>query len=172
MDITQIILIIVPALLVLITAYILINKLLRSESDRRDFELRKSSLSIVTPIRLRAYERLMLLLERTEPQKLILNLIKPGMTCFELHTALVAGLRQEFSHNVSQQIYVSSELWNAIKQTEQSLLNLINLSASKCPVDGDAAILAEGIIRIYDEEENNPTRVATEILKKEVRQYL
>ena len=172
MDITEILKITIPALLVLITAYFLIDKLLKNEDKRRNFELRKNNLSQVTPIRLRAYERLTLLLERTTPNTLLLNVMKPEMTCFDLQRELLASVRQEFSHNISQQIYVSNELWNAVKVSQESLLQLINICASKCPPDKMASVLAEIIIQVYSSNEQPPSEIAIEMLKKEVGQFL
>jgi hypothetical protein len=168
MDILKIVL---PAILVLLTAYLLIDKLLRSEIKRRNFELRKESLSTLTPIRLRAYERLILVLERTTPAALILNVAKPGMTNMELHTQLLASIRQEFSHNLSQQIYVSNEIWTCIRSAQESLLRLVNTCASKCNPANSANELSERIIQVYNASNQTPTEVAIDLLKKEVRLY-
>jgi len=168
MDILKIVL---PAILVLLTAYLLIDKLLSNEIKRRNFELRKESLTTLTPIRLRAYERLVLVLERTTPATLILNVAKPGMTNMDLHTELLAGIRQEFSHNLSQQIYVSNEIWTCIRSAQESLLRLVNTCASKCNPANTANELAERIIQVYNASDQTPTEVAIDLLKKEVRLY-
>jgi len=168
MDILKIVL---PAILVLLTAYLLIDKLLSNEIKRRNFELRKESLATLTPIRLRAYERLILVLERTTPAAMILNVAKPGMTNMDLHTELLAGIRQEFSHNLSQQIYVSNEIWTCIRSAQESLLRLVNTCASKCNPANTANELAERIIQVYNASDQTPTEVAIDLLKKEVRLY-
>ncbi len=159
----------IPALLVLLTAYILIEKLLRNEEKRRNFELRRESASTVTPIRLRAYERLMLVLERTTPSTLILSVAKPKMTNMELHTELLAGIRQEFSHNLSQQIYVGDDVWHYMRTAQESLLKLVNTCAAQCNPADSATILAEKIIHVYGNSEQTPSEMAMEKLKKEVR---
>lgn len=159
----------IPALLVLLTAYLLIERLLRNEEKRRNFELRKESAATLTPIRLRAYERLMLVLERTTPNALILSVAKPQMTNMELHTELLASIRQEFSHNLSQQIYVSDEVWHYMRSAQESLLKLVNTCASQCNPADSATILAERIIQVYGNSEQTPSELATEKLKKEVR---
>lgn len=169
MEIIDILKIVLPALLVLLTAYLIMNKLLRNEEERRSYELRKSNLSTVTPIRLRAYERLILVLERTTPSALILANAKPGMTNQELQSQLLAAVRQEFSHNVSQQIYISNEVWNYIRGTQESLLQLINTCATKCNPNDSASALAELIIQVYGTSEHTPTELAIEKLKNEVR---
>lgn len=164
--------VVLPALLVLLTAYLMIDKLLRNEEKRRNFELRRGSVTTITPIRLRAYERLALVLERTMPDALILNVAKPEMTCMDLHTQLLAGIRQEFSHNLSQQIYVSDELWNFIRGSQESLLRLVNTCAAQCNPNDSASELAEKIIQIYAASEQTPTEKAIEKLKNEVRIFI
>ncbi|MDR1654018.1 MAG: hypothetical protein LBS01_10330 [Prevotellaceae bacterium] len=168
---TILILIVAPSVLVTVTAWLLLNKLLQSFGTQRKTELQKSALQQVTPVRLRAYERLILLLERTNPETLILNNYKTGMTCFDLHVTLQSAIRQEFAHNVSQQIYVTDTLWQSITHTKESILNLINLCASKCPPNADGAILAEGIIKIFGSEQQNPTETAIAVLKNEVADF-
>lgn len=171
METIDILKIVLPALIVLLTAYLLIDKLLRNEEKRRNFELRKLSSSAITPIRLRAYERLMLVLERTTPSALIVNVAIPGMTNMELHTQLLSNIRQEFSHNLSQQIYVSDESWNNFRGAQESLLRLVNTCASKCNPANSATELAELIIQVYDASEQTPTELAINTLKKEVRMF-
>ena len=161
-----------PALLVLITAYLLIDKLLKNENDRRDFEVHKANISTITPIKLRAYERLILVLERTTPHNFVLNTLKPGMTNFELQAELLKKIREEFGHNLSQQIYVSNELWTAIVSAQQSLIKLINACASKCKPNNDARELSEILIQLYAQSEQTPTEIANELLKKEIRTFI
>lgn len=172
MEAIDILKIILPAILVLLTAYLLISKLLHSEEKRRDFELRKNNVNTLIPIRLRAYERLVLLLERTTPPTLIVNVAKPQMSNLELHTQLLENIRQEFSHNLSQQIYVSYDIWNYIRAAQESLLRLVNTCASKCNPTNSASELAEMIIQVYGASEQTPTEIAINKLKEEVRVYL
>lgn len=164
--------VVLPALLVLLTAYLMIDKLLRNEDKRRNFELRKDGVTTVTPIRLRAYERLMLVLERTTPNTLIVTVARPDMTNQELHTQLLASIRQEFSHNLSQQIYVSDDLWNFIRGAQESLLRLVNTCAAQCNPTNSASELAERIIQVYTDTDQTPTEKAIEKLKNEVRSFL
>ena len=169
MEIMEILKYILPALVVLQTAYLLIDKLLRNEEKRRNYELRKDASATLTPIRLRAYERLILVLERTIPSTLIVSVAKPGMTNLELHTQLLASIRQEFSHNLSQQIYVSDEVWTHIRSAQESLLRLVNSTAADCQPNDSASVLAELIIQVYNSSENTPSELAMDKLKKEVR---
>jgi hypothetical protein len=172
MEMLDFIKIVLPALVVFLTAYFLIDKLLKNEEKRRNFELKKDSLTTITPIRLRAYERLILVLERTTPNTLLLNLAKPNMTNFQLHGQLLSAIRNEFSHNHSQQIYIGDEVWNHIKAAQESLLRLVNTCASECNPNGPASELAEKIIQVYQMSNNTPSEIAAIMLKEEVRNYL
>ncbi len=160
----------IPALLVLITAYVLLDKMLKNDDKRRNFELQLKNNQVTTPLRLRAYERLALVLERTKPTNIVLATLKPAMNCFELQSQLLASIREEFGHNASQQIYVSNELWSAIRATQESLIQLVNLCATQCAVDAIAAELAEKIIQLYAQSDNSHGEVAIDMLKKEVRE--
>lgn len=162
----------IPALLVLLTAYLLLDKMLRNEDKLRKFELTKTNSATLTPIRLRAYERLILVLERTLPANLIVSTIKPEMTNMELHTHLLATIRQEFSHNISQQIYVSDDLWIYIRSAQESLLKLINTCSAQCNPSNPGVELAEMIIQIFSSSERTPSELAIEKLKNEVRNFI
>jgi hypothetical protein len=163
--------IILPAILVLLTAYLMIDKYLRNEEKRRRFELFRDGLKTITPIRLRAYERLILVLERTVPSALILNVAKPGLTNMQLHTLLLDSIRQEFAHNLSQQVYISDELWNSIRNAQESLLKLVNTCAARCNPNETANQLSQLIIEVYRSSEHTPSEIAMEKLKLEVRKY-
>lgn len=159
----------IPALLVLAATYWVLERMLRSERERRNFELAKLNQSVITPTRLRAYERLSLVLERTKPNALIVNVIKPNMNSFDLHAALVSSIRNEFAHNVSQQIYMSDLLWINIVAAQESLIKLINSCASSVPADGAASDFAELIINTYSMSDEAPSDAALRMLKEEVR---
>ena len=169
MEIIELLKITIPALLVLLTAYLVLEKFLRNAEKQRKFELTKSNMGAFTPIRLRAYERLVLVLERTMPANLIVSTIKPEMTNTDLQSILLTTIRQEFSHNISQQIYVSDELWNYIRSAQESLLKLINTSAAQCNPNNSGSELAERIIQVFSSSEKTPSELAIEKLKNEVR---
>jgi hypothetical protein len=164
----NIFLVVIPAFIVMMTAYLLLDKFFQNEDRKRKMEIGLKNQSTLTPIRLRAYERLALLLERTSPNALLAHTMKPDISAQELHAQLIKNIRQEFEHNLSQQIYVSDELWDAITTTQENLIKIINGCAGR--MQGKSATeLAEVIIRIYAEPGDTPTDVAMQILKQEMR---
>lgn len=167
----EIIKISISGILVLITAYYMLNNLLKNDERRRYYELKKETAKTLNPVRLTAYERFALFLERINPESMILRINEPGMTVADLHLALLSSIREEFEHNVSQQIYISPELWRCIKNSKESLIQFINTCSSKIPDDLPAIELAKVIIEGYNSIENTPTTVALSILKAEVKAF-
>jgi hypothetical protein len=86
-----------------------------------------------TPLKLQAYERLILLSDRISLPNLISRVNQPGLSLREMQSLLVQTIRQEFDHNITQQIYVSPEAWDAIRNLKEQNLLIINQVASYLP---------------------------------------
>lgn len=159
----------IPALIVFLTTYFVLNRMLANEHARRNFELRKLSVGQLTPVRLRAYERLTLLLERVQPEAMILRLNLQNLSNIELQTKLLQTIRDEFDHNVSQQIYVSPEAWMLVKNARENLVRIVNAAAAKVVPSEPAIALAQQLITLYSELPKTPTDLALDYLKNEVK---
>lgn len=164
----NVLLVTIPAVVVFLTAYLLLDRLLKNEDRRRASELQKQDRAAVVPVRLRAYERLALFLERTQPAALMVEAVQPGMTCLQLQARLLETIRHEYAHNVSQQVYVSDELWEAVVSAKESLMGLVNTCAASCDPKAGAQVLAERIVQTYSSVSDTPSEVALSLLKKEV----
>ncbi|MEI7524296.1 MAG: hypothetical protein WCJ95_08205 [Mariniphaga sp.] len=157
-----------PSLIVFITAYFLIRDMLENGQKQREFEFRKNNSKNITPIRLQAFERLALLLERISPQSLLIRVPPHDLTASDFHHQLLSSIRQEFEHNLSQQIYVSPILWETIRGARENLVSIINKSAEEIDRDAPALLLSKKIIENYIEEENQVIVIAMNELKKEI----
>jgi len=93
-------------------AYLLVQKFLNNEQKRRDFELKKSVQASITPLKIQAYERIVIFLERIHPNTMVVRVNKHGMTSQQLHQELIKAIKSEYEHNLSQQIYVSHNSWS------------------------------------------------------------
>jgi hypothetical protein len=161
----------VSGILVLFTAYYVLSNMLKNEERRRYYELKRETAKVLTPIRLTAYERFALFLERINPESMLMRIQTPGMTVAELHLMLLANIRDEFEHNVSQQVYISPELWRYIKTAKESLVQFINTCSSKIPDELPAIELSKALIEGYNNVENTPTDIALNILKAEIKSF-
>lgn len=130
----------------------------------------KEALKVVTPIRLQAYERMALFLERISPNSLIMRCYQPGMDTKLLQGVMTKSIRDEWEHNLSQQVYLSSESWNRIREAKEEMINLINSSAVKLPKDADPSSLAAAIFSSVSQHQV-PTDEALEFLKKEIKEH-
>jgi hypothetical protein len=163
--------ILIPAAGVFAATYFVVRTFLTNEQKRRDYELRKSQLNITTPIRLQAYERIILFLERIEPNNLVLRTNKAGMTIPLLHSELIKTIKTEYEHNISQQIYVSANAWHLVKTAKEETIKLVNISITKVPESAKGQELSQVILHIASSVEKTPTQIAVEFLKAEVAQH-
>ncbi|MBO7055837.1 MAG: hypothetical protein J6W37_10775 [Bacteroidales bacterium] len=143
-----------------------------NENKKRESEQKIENAKITIPLRIQAYERLVLLLERIKPESMLLRVMTPQMTAGLLHQELLITVRAEFEHNLSQQIYVSQESWNAVKLAKDSLVRLINEEASKIAAGAPATNLSEAILTQTITQQINPIQNALSILKKDAENFM
>ncbi len=160
---------VVPSLVVFATAYLVLRSFLNNNYKKKYLELKLSNQKDSLPIRLQAYERLTLLLERISPNSLIHRVNSQGMGANELRNLLVSNIRKEFDHNVSQQIYVSPLAWNVIVTVKEELVSVINRVEASLPADSQSIELSKGIMHYYKESEKVPMQEALDKLKAEAR---
>jgi hypothetical protein len=162
----------VPALVVLLTAYTVMKSFMDREVVNAKINLKLQNSKIITPIRLQAYERLVLFLERISPEALFVRVYQAGMSSEQLHKILLKTIRTEFEHNLSQQVYVSDEAWEAVRTAKESILRLVNTAASSERGKSNSQEFSKLVIEAYNSVENNPTENAIEILKNEIQEQL
>ena len=141
----------------------------KSQLLQMKIDERKESLKVVTPIRLQAYERMALYLERISPNSLILRTFRPGMDIKALQVAMTKSIRDEWEHNLSQQVYLTAESWNRIREAKEEMINLINGSAVKLAADADPTSLAGAIFESVAKSKI-PTDEAIEFMKNEIQE--
>ena len=100
----------------------------------------------VRPLQLQAYERLILLTERIALPNLISRVNQPGLNAREMQTLLTQSIRQEFEHNITQQIYVSAEAWDAVRNLKEQNLLIINQVSSFLPPESSGMDLNKHLL--------------------------
>lgn len=121
-------------------------------------------------MKLQAYERLILYLERIAPEALVGRLKTPESTAEVLKFAMVKTIQKEFEHNLSQQIYVSEEAWSFVVKAKDSLIALVHKSAHKAVAEKTDMLGA--MQDLLDEMEAQPHRIALNFVGAEARQIL
>jgi len=120
---------------------------------------------------LQAYERAALFLERINPVNIIPRLMKPGLKSIQLENMLVESIRDEYEHNMSQQLYITDAAWNEVKLAKENIINLINTSATKIDNNSQGSELAKEVITKGIGNEINSIYKALEILKSEMHKH-
>ena len=161
----------IPALLVFMTAYFLITRYLQKDATLKAIEMKMKRDKEITILRLQAYERLALFLERISPASVISRVRNPDMMSTELQYAMVKNVREEYEHNLSQQVYISSRAWNMISASKDEIIQTINMIGAKLPPDATSSQLIGAIFNgIASVNAPLPTEQALEFLKAECRE--
>lgn len=157
---------VLPALIIALTAFLIVKYFVENDQKKRLLELKFESKNITIPIRLQAYERMAMFLERIDPPQLLFRVNNPELTAFQMQTILLSTIRSEFEHNMSQQVYIAPDVWEGIRNAKEMVVNVINLAGGRLPEAAMATDLAAAILEAVAEK--SPTSVAMERLKKEV----
>lgn len=169
-DILEILKYVLPSLVVLAASYYLLKLFLENEQKKRITDIKMAGYKIITPIRLQAYERLVLFLERISPESLVMRVHKTDMTAAQMQSLLLQNIREEFEHNLSQQVYVSSQAWELIRTARENIIKLVNTAATKLNDNATATDLSQKIFELSLSENKLVTKTALEFLKNEIRQ--
>src|SRR5215218_1703626 len=120
----------------------------------KDNEVSPADFFSTRPLQLQAYERLVLLCERIALPNLITRLSQPGLTVREMQVFLIETIKQEYEYNASQQIYVSQQAWEAVRNLRDQNMLAINSIAKTLGPDAKASELNREIIESLMSEEN------------------
>jgi hypothetical protein len=159
-----------PALVVFATTIYMVKKYFDGEERKRQHQIFLNNQNMITPLRLQAYERAILFLERISPENLIMRVNKPGFTSQQLQSELMHTIRSEFEHNLTQQIYISPGAWEMLKIARGRTIQIINSVAEKLPKDSPAINLSKAVLESMVDEEKTPTADAIGFIKKEFSQ--
>ncbi len=162
--------IVLPAAAVLYAMYLVVKSFLNKELQKTHMEIRNKSMETVLPNRLHAYERMVLFLERISPGNLVVRLNNGDYTSREFQQILLNEIRSEYNHNVSQQLYMSDEVWSLILHAKEDLISTINQATDSLGEDADNVDLSRKVLEITMAKEQDPVQVALKHLKDEIRQ--
>lgn len=162
--------ILTPAALVLYAMYLVVKSFINKEIAKTQLEYKANNSKEVIPIRLQAYERIVLFLERISPNSLVMRLNQPQMTATELQQFMLKEVRDEYNHNVSQQVYMSDETWDLVKNAKEDLIVSINKAAENIGNEGASMDLAKAIFEEVMGKDVDPITLALHEVKDEIRQ--
>lgn len=164
----EILKIILPAAIVAATAIVIIRMYLVREAQRNDESRRSDAFKTTLNLRLQAHERLILFLERIQPFQLLTRLSARQQSATDLHSEALTSIRDEFEHNISQQLYISADSWNEIKKARELALQLFNGAVAQLAAEATSRDLAEKVLE-NEKEASQQIALAISNLKKDVQ---
>jgi len=161
-------LIVLPALLVFFTAQYMMKQHITNSVQLVKTEILKTNLNTFTPLKLQAYERIALFLERTSIPALIQSYAQAGQSALGFAAAATHAIKEEYSYNVSQQIYVSSQMWTLVKAIKEQHLQLLQNITASLPAEATAADLSQKLIEFLQSMDVQPQDRGMEFMKNEI----
>ncbi len=159
----------IPAGMILYAMYLVVKSFLTKDFERRMLDLKVKNNEILLPIRLQAYERMSLFLERIALHNIIVRVNDPSYNVAQFQHVLVMEIRNEFNHNLSQQVYMSDQLWILIKKATEDNISTVNMAGSMLSSESRSIELARQVFELQSVKNNDPTEPALLFLKAEIR---
>jgi len=156
-----------PAIITGLVAYYFFNLHTKNEEGRRRYLLNKDTQKDALPLRLQAFERMTLFLERINPGKLLIRVSPNSEDKNDYENLLISSIEQEFEHNLTQQIYMSDECWTVIVTAKNATIQIIRRTNMSDRVD-TANKLREVIMNDLMDKQS-PSAVALSYIKNEVK---
>lgn len=166
----QIALILIPAGAVLLTTIYFLRRETSQEVRSMQIELKKQRQEFFLPSRVEAYQRAILLMERIHPNSLVMRLQNPGLPAKALQVDFLKAIREEYDHNVAQQMFISPQGWQMVKNSKEETIKIINIAGNQMQATSTGLDLSAKIFEIVAEVGQLPSEITVEYLKKELQE--
>ncbi len=164
-DILQLFAFLLPAVVTGVVAFYFFRLHTNNEEGRRRYLLHRETQKNALPIRLQAYERMALFLERISITNLVVRVAPNNSDKNEYENLLIRTIEKEFEHNLSQQIYMSDECWNIIKAAKNATIQTIRKAAMS---ESDTSNKLREDILNSTMDKQSPSATALAFVKKEI----
>lgn len=161
--------IVAVAVIVMFGLYLMLTTLAQKIFEKQRWDIRNKNTEIILPLRLQAYERMCLFLERITPNQLLLRTSGLASNALEFQQIMLREIREEFNHNLAQQVYMSDAAWEQVKKAVNEVQSLINQAAAEVDAEAPANELGRRIFERVVQQEVQPCTVALQLVKEEVQ---
>jgi len=121
------------------------------------------------PLRLQAYERIILFIERINPSSLLLRIHVTDMSAYEMQHMILSEIKNEFQHNIAQQLYISNQSWSIVKKIKDDTISLINTAYNSLPESASALDLNKAVLMHLAGLQNSPYENALILIKGDIQ---
>ncbi|MDB4061530.1 hypothetical protein N8371_02160 [Vicingaceae bacterium] len=159
---------IIPSVVIFVGMYFILKSFLDSEERKREFKYRTEKTKLLTPIKLQAFERMILFLERINLSNLVMRTYANGMSAKVLQSKMHATIREEYEHNIALQLYIPNRTWKIVRSSKEETVKVINNCADQLNNGASGFELSQFILELVGKVETTPTDIAIDALKNEV----
>ena len=149
----------------LLITYFLLQHFFNKSLKENQKELLALKSKVTLPLKMQAYERAILFLERIDPNNLVMRVFKNGMSSKALHSELIKTIRDEYTHNMSQQIYISIKSWKELKEAKEETVQCINMAMNSIADNGTTVDLSSKIFELISKKKETPSEIALKKIK-------
>lgn len=160
----------VPSLITGGVAYYLFDSYFKDQQNTRRWLLQKDNQKEALPLRLQAYERLALLLERINPAKLLVRVAPINDDKVAYQNLLIQHIEQEYEHNITQQVYVTDDLWTMLLTAKNTIIQNIRKTTLDASVTNADQLREKILSNLLDGQ--SASSLALSFLKSEVSEIL
>ena len=157
----------IPIVGMLLITYLILhhffNKKILNHKNQLSIEKNKNFL----PLQIQAYERIILFLERIDPTNMIIRTHNKKMNAKALHRELLKIIREEYIHNMSQQIYIQPNSWKSLLDAKEETIQIINVAINKLDENATGLDLSAKIFESISKSKISPTEKARNSIVKE-----
>ena len=161
------IILLIPLAGMLLLTYLLLQHFFNKQLKENDKELINHKAKTYLPLKIQAYERAILFLERIDPNNLIIRIHKPSMNAAKLHLEILKQIREEYNHNMSQQIYISPKSWAELIKGKEETIQIANTALGQLKNDANSIELSTKIFEIIAKLPHNPAAKARKLIINE-----
>ncbi len=164
---------VIPGIVVLIATNMVVTKFLNTQFRQKQLTMLSQTQDVTIRLRLQAYERLALFVERIHPRQIVPRVYQSDMTVNDLQQVLVYSINTEFEHNLAQQIYVSREAWETIRRTKEQEIAMVSQIAKTLDPSAPAKELHLKIVDyVLTSTGEMPTEIALNLINEESKRIL
>jgi len=163
----DVLILLIPLAGMLLITYLLLQHFFNKQLKESEKELINQKAKSYLPLKIQAYERAILFLERIDPNNLIIRIHKPTMNASKLHLEILKQIREEYNHNMSQQIYISPKSWDELIKGKEETIQIANTAFGQLKNDANAIELSTKIFEIIAKLPHNPAAQARKLIIRE-----
>ena len=161
-----------PAGIVLYGSYLLVKTFIEKEQATAIGRIQMKNNEVTMPLRLQAYERMALFLERITPNQLVSRINNTELNVGALHYLMLEAIREEYNHNIAQQIYISDEVWEVVTGSKEEVISMLNQVVDPLDKEAPSIEYARAIYQHVLQEQHDYTSPALKALKVEARKLM